>query len=124
MDRIGDLLTRIKNGYQAYKKEVMVPYSKLSLAILKLLQKEGFLEDCKISGREIKVVLKYKDKQPVLVGVRRISKPSRRIYKGSKDLPIVYNGLGMAIVSSPKGVMSDKEARKEGVGGEVMAYVW
>lgn len=124
MDKVGDLLIRIKNGYQASKKEVLVSYSKLGLAICKLLEKENFIEKCEALEREIKITLKYDGKNPVLTGVDRISKPSLRIYKSSKALPRVYNGLGIAIISTPKGIMTDKQARKEGVGGEVMAYVW
>lgn len=129
MDKVGDLLIRIKNGYLASQKEVNVPYSKLALSICALLKSEGFIEDFQAAGREIKVLLKYTEgpnfiKSPALSGVKRISKPSRRIYKGKKSLPRVLNGLGIAIVSTPKGIMTDEQARKEGVGGELMAYVW
>lgn len=124
MDKVGDLLIRIKNGYMASLKEVNVSNSKLGLAIVNLLQKEGFVENFEVLGREIKVTLKYDNKKPALTDVKRISKPGRRIYKGSKFLPYVYDGLGIAIISTPKGLMSDKKARKEGVGGEVMAHVW
>lgn len=124
MDKVGDLLIRIKNGYMASKKEVLVSSSKLSLAILELLKKEGFIDDFEVLERSIKVTLKYKNRGPVLTDVKRISKPGRRIYKGNKFLPYVYDGLGIAIISTPKGIMSDKMARKEGIGGEVMAFVW
>lgn len=132
MDKVGDLLIRIKNGYMASKKEVVLTYSKLGVAICELLKGEGYLESYKVEGREIKVVLKYDQtgassssrRFPALSGVKRVSKPGLRIYKGSKNLPYVYDGLGIAIVSTPKGIMSDKQARKEGLGGEVMALVW
>lgn len=124
MDNVGDLLIRIKNGYMASRKEVVVLYSKLNLAILKLLAEEGYVASFEVLEGGLKVVLKYESRKPALTDVRRISKPSRRIYVGSKHLPRVYDGLGIAIVSTPKGVMSDRKARKEGVGGEVMAYVW
>ncbi|MFH0937588.1 MAG: 30S ribosomal protein S8 [Candidatus Daviesbacteria bacterium] len=131
MDKVGDLLTRIRNGYMAHKSEVISPYSNLSLAICKLLKKEGYIESCEAKEREIKIVLKYEGeetsstkKRPALTGVKRISKPGLRVYKDKKSLPYVLEGLGIAIVSTPKGVMSDRKARKEGVGGEVMAYVW
>lgn len=124
MDKVGDLLIRIKNGYMSSRKEVTVTYSKLALAILELLQKEGFISSFESGEREIKVVLKYEKRKPVLTDVKRISKPSRRVYMGSKFIPRVYDGLGIAIISTPRGIMSDKQARKESVGGEVMAYVW
>lgn len=128
MDKVSDLLIRIKNGYTARKGEVVVPYSKLALAICELLKNEGFIDDCQTKDKEIGVVLKYIEedfiKEPALSGVKRISKLGRRVYAGSRNLPRVQNGLGIAIISTPKGIMTDKQARKEGVGGEVMAYVW
>lgn len=124
MDRIGDLLIRIKNGYMASRKEVSIPYSKLNLVICELLVEEGYLEKCELAEKQILVSLKYLDREPVLTDVKRISKPGRRVYTGRKALPKVYNGLGFAIISTPKGIMSDKQARKEGLGGEVMAYIW
>lgn len=124
MDKVGDLLIRIKNGYLASKKEVEVPYSKLSQAIAELLVKEGYVQSTKEDGRLLRVVLKYDKKTPALADVRRVSKPGRRVYAGAKNLPRVLNGLGLVIVSTPKGVLSDKQARKEGCGGEVMAFVW
>lgn len=130
MDIVADSLIRIKNGYLAYREEVVLPYSKLVLAICKLLQDESFIEsfkEKKVEGKNysnIKVVLKYLGKKPALTDVKRISKPGLRIYKSHKALPKVLNGFGLAIISTPKGVMSDKQARKEGVGGEIMAHVW
>lgn len=130
MDNVADSLIRIKNGYLAYREEVILPYSKLVLAICKLLETEGFIESFKeekIEGKtfsNIKVVLKYLGKKPALTDVKRISKPGLRVYKSRKALPRVLNGFGLAIISTPKGVMSDKQARKEGVGGEIMAHVW
>jgi small subunit ribosomal protein S8 len=124
MDKVGDLLIRIKNGYLASRKEVVVSYSKLAVAICELLKKEGYIEEYKVTERVIAVTLRYSNRTPVLTEVKRVSKPSRRIYKGSSELPRVLNGLGLAIISTPKGIMTDKEARKLGVGGEVMAYVW
>ncbi|MFA5932772.1 MAG: 30S ribosomal protein S8 [Microgenomates group bacterium] len=124
MDKVGDLLIRIKNGYMARLHEVSAPYSKLSTAICKLLKEEGFIEDFKAGDRDIVINLKYMDRKPVLTNVKRISKPGKRVYKGSKLIPRVYNGYGFAIISTPKGILSDKQARKEGVGGEIMAYVW
>lgn len=124
MDKVGNLLISIKNGYMASRKEVEVPYSKLSVAILGLLQKEKYVASFEVANKGIKIVLKYEGRQPALTDVKRISKPSRRVYMGNKFLPWVYDGLGVAIVSTPKGIMSDREARKEGVGGEIMAFVW
>lgn len=124
MDKVADLLIRIKNGYLASNKEVEVSYSKLNLAILELLKQEGYIENFVPEDREVRVVLKYVDRQPVVQDIKRVSKPGRRIYSGSKSLPRVLNGLGIAIVSTPKGVMSDKQARVQGLGGEVMAYIW
>lgn len=124
MDKVGDLLIRIKNGYMASKKEVINPYSKLSMAICQLIKDEGFIKNYKVEDGKISISLKYSDKQPALTNVKRISKPGLRVYKGSKLLPYVYNGLGIAIISTPKGIMSDKKARKGKLGGEVMAYIW
>ncbi len=125
-DSVGDSLIRIKNGYRALKPEVVLSYSKLVLAIAKLLEKEGFIASVKDVKTENKILvtLKYESKKPALEDVKRISKPGLRVYKGSKKLPWVLNGLGVAIISTPKGVMTDKQARKESLGGEVMAYIW
>ncbi len=124
MDKVGDLLIRIKNGYMARRRDVLTSYSNLNLSILTLLKEEGYIENFEAAENQVKVTLKYESRQPVLTDVKRISKPSRRVYMGSRKLPRVYDGLGIAIISTPKGIMSDKKARKEGLGGEVMAYVW
>jgi small subunit ribosomal protein S8 len=124
-DSVGDALVRIKNGYKASLKEVGIPYSKLVFNLCNLLVKEGFVLSCKKEGeRDIKVALKYEGRDSVLTDVKRISKPGLRVYQGSKSLPRVLNGLGIAIISTPKGLMTDRQARKEKLGGEVMAYVW
>lgn len=123
-DKVGDLLIRIKNGYMASLFEVSSPYSKLSMAICQLLKDEGFIEKFEQDEHDIKIILKYEDRKPVLTDVKRISKPGKRVYSGTKLIPRVYNGLGFAIISTPKGIMSDKQARKESVGGEIMAFVW
>ncbi len=131
MDIVADSLIRIKNGYLANKAEVALSYSKLIESICKLLEEEGFIEKTEVKTREknknikdIVVTLKYENRKPVMKGVKRISKPGLRVYKGSKALPYVLNGLGVAIISTPKGVLSDKKARKEGVGGEIIAHIW
>lgn len=123
-DAIGDAIIRIKNGYMARKSEVSIPYSKVVLAVCELLVVEGFITSLQQEDRMVKVTLKYDNRNPSVTDVKRVSKPGLRVYKGSKDLPRVLNGLGIAIISTPKGVMSDRQARKEGVGGEIMAYIW
>ena len=123
-DSVADTLIRIKNGYLASKPDVYVTYSKLVLTLCKLLTEQGFIESCKDETNKIKVVLKYEGRKPVLTDVKRVSRPGLRVYKGVKALPSVLNGLGVAIISTPKGLMTDRQARKEGVGGEIMAYVW
>lgn len=123
-DPVADTLIRIKNGYLSSQKEVEAGYSKLVLNLCQLLVKEGYIQSCKEDGRNINVVLKYESRKPALTEVKRVSKPGLRIYKGVKSLPSVLNGMGIAIISTPKGLMTDKQARKESVGGEVMAYVW
>ncbi|MBI2595916.1 30S ribosomal protein S8 [Candidatus Daviesbacteria bacterium] len=131
MDTVADALTRIKNGYMARRTEAVLTYSKLVLAVLKVLEKEGYIENFKEKKDEknkniiqILVGLKYDGKKPVLTDLKKISKPGLRVYKSSKKLPRVLNGLGVAIISTPKGVMTDRQARKVGLGGEILAYVW
>lgn len=123
-DPVADALIRIKNGYQVGKVMVSVRFSKLILKLAKLLEKEGYLSGVEQKGQEVIVTLKYRSRIPVLTDIKRVSKPSLRIYKGVKDLPGVLNGLGIAIISTPKGLMTDKEARKLKIGGEVLALVW
>lgn len=125
MDSFADALIRIKNGYVVSKPEVLISYSKLVMNLCELLIKQGFLEKKeKVDDRNIKVILKYQNRKPALTDVKRISKPGRRVYMGAKNLPRVLNGLGIAVISTPKGLLTEKQARKEGVGGEVMAFVW
>lgn len=123
-DSIGDALIRIKNGYRVGKESVSQPYSKLIIKIMKLLQKEGYIDSVEEKNHEVFVSLKYINRQPALTDLKRISKPSLRVYKGVNELPRVLSGLGIAIISTPKGIMTDKEARKKHLGGEVMALVW
>lgn len=123
-DSVGDALIRLKNGYSIGKEQVLVRYSKLVWNLMLLLKKEGFIESAKEKDKEIEVTLKYESRKPVLTDLERVSKPSLRIYKGVAELPRVLNGLGIAIVSTPKGLLTDKDARKEKVGGEVLALVW
>jgi small subunit ribosomal protein S8 len=123
-DSIGDTLIRIKNGYLAKNLSVEMPYSKLVLAICELLEAQGYIGKVAKDERTIKVSLKYEGREAALTDVKRISKPGLRVYTGAKKLPRVLNGLGIAIISTPKGLMTDRQARKESLGGEVMAYVW
>lgn len=124
MDPIADALIRIKNGYQVGKEEVVIRYSKLIFSLMKLLEKEDYIGSVKQKDKQIVVVLKYPLRKPAMTDIKRVSKPSLRVYKGVKELPKVLNGLGIAIVSTPKGIMTDREARKQKVGGEVLALVW
>lgn len=124
MDPIADALIRIKNGYSIGKQSVSLKYSKLIFKLMELLQNQEYLEKAEAKEKEIIVTLKYNARKPAISGVKRISKPSLRVYKGALDLPNVYNGLGIAIISTPKGLMTDREARKLKIGGEVLAFVW
>lgn len=124
MDTVADALIRIKNGYMAQKNEVELSYSKLVLAICDVLIEEGYIEKAVVDSNKIKVILRYKGKSASITDIRRISKPGLRVYRGKSQLPKVLGGLGVALVSTPKGVMTDKQARKEGIGGEVLAYIW
>jgi small subunit ribosomal protein S8 len=126
-DPIADMLTRIRNGQQAQKANVRMPSSKLKVAIAKVLQSEGYIEGFAVreaEGKaELDVALKYYAGRPVIERIERVSRPGLRVYKGSDDLPKVMNGLGVAIVSTPKGVMTDRAARVSRVGGEVICLV-
>lgn len=124
MDPIADALIRIKNGYIVGRESISLMYSKVILSILKLLEKEGYLGKAIKEDSKIKVFLKYNGRIPSLTDLKRVSKPSLRIYRRVRDLPKVMGGLGIAIISTPKGVMTDTEARKQKVGGEVLALVW
>ncbi len=128
-DPIADMLTRIKNALMARHKIVTIPASKIKLEIARILKQEGYIEDFKYIEEKpqakIEIVLKYDEtKRPVITGTRRVSKPGRRIYKGYKDLPKVMDGLGIAIVSTSQGIMTDHEARKRKIGGEVICEIW
>lgn len=124
MDPVADALIRIKNGYQVGKQSVSVKNSKLIFKLMQLLQDEEYVGAAQQKEREIIVLLKYNARKPAIAGIERISKPSQRVYKGVANLPFVLNGLGIAIISTPKGLMTDREARKLKVGGEVLALVW
>ena len=127
-DPLGDMLTRIRNGQQARKDSILTPASKLRTRVLDVLQREGYIrgysEEQMGPAAGIRIELKYFEGQPAIQHVARVSKPGRRVYSGSKELPRVRNGLGITIVSTPKGVLSDAEARDQNVGGEVLAEVF
>ena len=125
-DPIADMLTRIRNGQSAAKVSVAMPSSKQKVAIAKLLKEEGFIADYKVSGdvkAELEVELKYFQGKPVVELIQRVSRPGLRIYKKRGELPKIMNGLGIAVVSTSKGVMTDRAARKAGMGGEIICYV-
>jgi len=128
-DPIADMLTRIRNAITAKKEDVLIPSSKLKMSIANILLAEGYVKAVEEVGegvnKNIKVTLKYgPNGEKVISGIKRISKPGLRIFSGAEDLPKVINGLGIAIISTNKGVMTDKQARSQSIGGEVLAYVW
>ena len=128
-DPIADMLTRIRNANSAKHKTVDVPASKMKTAIAEILFKEGYIKSFELISNEnqgiIRITLKYDEKGTrVIDGIKRISKPGLRVYAGKEELPKVLNGLGIAIISTSKGLKTDKEAREAGMGGEVLAYVW
>ena len=124
-DPIADMLTRIRNANQMHNKEVSMPTSKMKVEIAKILESEGFIEGFEVKENTLTLTLKYgENKERVITGLKRISKPGLRVYAEAKEIPKVLNGLGIAIISTPKGVMTDKLARKNNVGGEVIAYIW
>ncbi len=124
-DPIADMLTRIRNANQMRNKEVSMPTSKMKVEIAKILDAEGFIESYTVKDNTLTLTLKYaNNKERVITGLKRISKPGLRVYAGADEIPTVLNGLGIAIISTPKGVMTDKLARKNNVGGEVIAYIW
>ena len=125
-DTIADLLTRIRNGQSAEKASVTMPFSKMKLSICKVLENEGYIDSTDVSGevkKELTVLLKYYEGKPVIENIKRISKPSLRIFKPAKDVPNVRNGLGICIVSTSHGVMTDREAREKNYGGEIICIV-
>ena len=128
-DPIADMLTRIRNANQMRYKEVEVPTSKMKLEIARILKEEGFVVDFKVKKNNVQNIivlsLKYSEKKErVITGLKRISKPGLRVYAQAEEVPTVLSGLGIAIVSTSKGVMTGKDAKKQSLGGEVLAYVW
>jgi small subunit ribosomal protein S8 len=128
-DPLGDMLTRIRNGQNARKSVVSSPASRFRSNVLEVLKREGYIRnyssvDIRPGLKELKIELKYHEGQPVISEIKRVSRPGRRVYYGIRDLPRVYNGLGIAILSTPRGVLSDNEARTAKVGGEVLCHVF
>ena len=126
-DPIADMLTRIRNAQMVEKASVALPSSKLKVAIAQVLKDEGYIDGFSVTGEASKptleIALKYYAGRPVIEKIERVSKPGLRVYKGRHDIPKVQNGLGVAIVTTPKGVMTDRKARAAGIGGEVLCYV-
>jgi len=127
-DPVADFLTRLKNACRAELEEFTAPYSRLKADIAKILEEEGYIWNYEVvtTGKfpEIKVKVKYHEGRPVLTDLKKVSKPGRRQYAGSREIPRVLNGLGIAIVSTSKGVMTGASARRQNLGGEILAYVW
>ena len=128
-DPLGDMLTRIRNGQRAQKHAIVAPSSRLRANVLEVLQREGFIRgysetELRKGIAELRIELKYHEGEPVIRQIRRVSKPGRRIYSKINDLPRVFNGLGISILSTPRGVLSDSEARAANVGGEVLCMVF
>ena len=137
-DPVADMLTRIRNAVQAGHSSVVIPSSKLKLSLARILRDEGFVQNYDVipavrsnrsaSQPQIRVWLRYvgerRDRKSVITGLRRISKPGQRVYVGKRDVPWVLSGTGIAVLSTPKGVLTDRQARRMGVGGEVMCYIW
>ena len=128
-DPLGDMLTRIRNGQNARKNVVSSPSSRFRTNVLEVLKREGYIRnyssvDVRPGIKELQIELKYHEGEPVISEIQRVSRPGRRVYYGIRDLPRVYNGLGIAILSTPRGVLSDNEARTAKVGGEVLCHVF
>ncbi len=130
-DPIADMLTRIRNGIQSRHERVEMPTSKLKVEVAKILNSEGFISNYKVVAAEegkpqasLRVYLKYSNGESVIRGIERVSRPGRRVYRGKEELPQVLGGLGLAIVSTSKGVLSGVEAARTGIGGEVLCQVW
>jgi len=128
-DPLADMLTRIRNGQQARKSAVMSPASKLRAGVLDVLQREGYIRGYSKTESDagkpaFSIELKYQEGRPVIAELHRVSKPGRRVYSGIKDLPRYYGGLGISVLSTPRGVLSDNEARQQNVGGEVLCRVF
>ena len=127
-DPIGDFLTRLRNSTAAAKTETLAPYSKIKVEIARILKQEGYISNYEVDTTgafpQIRVTLKYVNRTGAITGLKRVSKPGLRRYVGSQDIPRVLGGLGVSILSTPRGVVSGREAKKQNIGGELLAYVW
>jgi small subunit ribosomal protein S8 len=126
-DPISDLLTRVRNANQALLPEVELPHSRLKESVGHVLKREGYLADCQVEGKTIKKLklkLKFQNRKGIIVGLKRVSRPGLRRYVGATEIPRVLGGLGTVVISTPKGVMTGAEARKQNLGGELICYVW
>lgn len=130
-DPIADMLTRIRNGIRVHRRFVLIPASKMKLALARILKEEGFIENYEVVSDKdrpyelIRIWLKYAaDRRPVITGLQRVSRPGRRVYAGRWALPRVLSGMGVAVISTPKGLMTDRQARRMRLGGEVVCYIW
>ncbi len=127
-DPIADMLTRIRNAVMVGHESVLVPHSRVKVAVAKILKEENFIDDYEIVKAKpqqmIKLQLRYVDKQPVVLGLERVSRPGLRVYAGKAEIPRVYGGLGVAIMSTSQGIMTGKQAWRKKLGGEVLCYVW
>lgn len=123
-DPTGDMLARIKNALAVKKPSVTLPLSKVKKAIADVMVKNGYLEKVEVKNGDLKLYFRYKDGKPTIRGVKRISKPSVRVYTGYRDVPSVKEGRGICVLSTPRGIMSGVEARKQHVGGEILCFIW
>lgn len=128
-DPIADLLTRLRNSGRAAKPQVLVPYSKMKVEIARILKQEGYISDFEVDTAakpvpQIKITTKLVNRNSAITGLKRVSKPGLRRYVGAKEIPRVLGGMGVAILSTPRGILTGREAKKENVGGELLAYVW
>lgn len=123
-DHLSDFVTRIRNGYKARKSSVEIPDTKIVKAVGKVLAEEGYLVGIKVDDKKLVAQLKYDNKEPVITGIYRVSKPGARIYSGVSDVPRVLGGAGISILSTPKGILANKKAKKLNAGGEILLKVW
>ncbi len=126
-DPIADLLTRLRNSTRVRKAELLVPYSRMKADISAILKKEGYITDFEVKSEgkpQLRIVNKFAGKVPAITGLKRVSRPGLRRYVGAEDIPRVLGGMGISIISTPRGVLSGREARRQKVGGELLAYVW
>ncbi len=124
VDPIADMLARLRNAHQALHQKVAVPRSKMKLAVCEILKNEGYIQDYSAAERDITVELKYEGGTPLIAGMKRVSKPGRRVYVGAQDIPSVQNGLGICVLSTSRGVLAGGEAKAQNVGGELLFEVW